>query len=282
MTAKRYHINKEELYDMMHKYNIGKKPLSKLLGWGETTVLLYCAMDTIPQNDYSERLYQLYLDKTRYLDVLIKNRSNITNVAFRKSILAIHKPILESKILLAAQYVFDNSRAVLSLSHLEVILMWSQILCMRFLDKPLFDDIYQPTKGNGNSPYKALAEGYKNRVFFYFPESQTRDDMKKNFSLNEKLSLDLTISEEEKKIIDYVSEIFSWYGEKSYQSLLAAERFRLCGPSTSKTRRTVSVDMMKKIYEEVLDQAKVKKMKDIDGFMAKRIEALRKKVLLAE
>ena len=73
-----------------------------------------------------------------------------------------------------------------------------------------------------------------------------------------------------------------WYGEKAYNSLLAAERFRLCGPSSSRTRKNVSNDMMKKIYGEALDQAKVKKLKDIDGFMAKRIEALRKKVLLTE
>ena len=282
MTSKRYHINKEELYDMMVKYNIGKKPLSKLLGWGETTVHLHCAMENIPVNDYSERLYQLYLDKTRYLDILIKNRSNITNVAFRKSILAIHKPILDNRILFTAQYIFDNSKKYLSLSHLEVIVMWSQILAMRFLDKPLFDDIYQPTKGNGNSPYKVLADGYRDKVFFCFPEYQTDEDMRVNLSLNSKLELSMMLKPEEKEIIDHVAEMFLWYGEKAYNSLLAAERFRLCGPSSSRTRKNVSNDMMKKIYGEALDQAKVKKLKDIDGFMAKRIEALRKKVLLTE
>ena len=34
-------ITKEQLMDLIKKYKIGKKPLSKLLGWGETTVLLY-------------------------------------------------------------------------------------------------------------------------------------------------------------------------------------------------------------------------------------------------
>ena len=41
----RNYITKEQLQDLVKKYNIGKKPLSKLLGWGETTVLLYSTMD---------------------------------------------------------------------------------------------------------------------------------------------------------------------------------------------------------------------------------------------
>ena len=105
-------INKEQLMDLIKKYKIGKKPLSKLLGWGETTVLLYSAMDEVPDNEYTERLYQLYIDKGQYLEVLLQNRSNITDIAFRKSLKAIHEPIFESKILVVAQYIIDiNKRA---------------------------------------------------------------------------------------------------------------------------------------------------------------------------
>jgi len=90
------------------------------------------------------------------------------------------------------------------------------------------------------------------------------------------------LSKGDTEIIDHMIEFFSWYGEKAFTSLLAAERYRICGPVSSKTRRSASNDMIKKIYNEVLDQAKVKKLKDFDSFMSKRIEALRKKIFTVE
>ena len=147
--------------------------------------------------------------------------------------------------------------------HLDVILLWSQILSLKFLGKPVFDDIYQPTKGNGNSPYKTVAEGFKNSVFFS----------------NSTLSTDKLIDEQTKEIISFVSEMFSWYGERAFNSLLAAERFRLCGPPQEKTRRSVSNELMKKIYGELFEQAKVKKIKDVETFIFKRLETIRKKTV---
>ena len=263
----RNYITKEQLQDLVKKYNIGKKPLSKLLGWGETTVLLYATMDEIPQNEYSERLYQLYVDKRSYLEVLIKNMDRITDVAFRKSILALHKPIFESHILSVAQFVFDRAQTGISQAHLEVILMWSQILSLRLYDKTLFEDIYQPSKGNGNSPYRTVAEGFKNRVFFNFRENHNKAEMEENVGEAFRPQIRQILTDESMEIIDHVIETFSWYGEKAYVSLLAAERYRICGPLTSKARRSASNDMLKKIYNEVFDQAKVRKLKDFDSFM---------------
>ena len=159
-------IRKEELLELIKRYNIGKKPLSKLLGWGETTVLLYSAMDEIPDNEYTERLYQLYVDKGQYLEVLMNNKSNITDIAYRKSLRAIHQPILDNRILMVAQFIMDINRKEISQARLEVILLWSQIASLVLMDKPLFDDIYQPTKGNGNSPYKMVAEKFREKQFF--------------------------------------------------------------------------------------------------------------------
>ena len=34
-------ISKKEIEQILEKYNIGKKPLSLLLGWGEVTVIRY-------------------------------------------------------------------------------------------------------------------------------------------------------------------------------------------------------------------------------------------------
>ena len=67
-------ITREELKDMLQKYNIGKKPLSKLLGWGETTILLYLREDEeeLPDNEYTRRLKNLYTHTTGFLSLLNK------------------------------------------------------------------------------------------------------------------------------------------------------------------------------------------------------------------
>ena len=269
-------IHREELLDLIKKYNIGKKPLSKLLGWGETTVLLYSAMDDIPDNEYTERLYQLYVDKGQYLEVLINNRENITDIAFRKSLKAIHEPILESKILMVAQYIMDINRKEISQAKLEVILLWSQIAALVLLDQPIFEDVYQPTKGNGNSPYKIVAEKFRNKEFFSLGEGHEADEMRMNVYEAFKAKLDPVLTCEVIELVSHISDMFSWYGEKAFSELLACERFILCGPPDSKERRrSASNDMIKKLYTDVFTQAKIKKYSDIDTYIAKLINKLR-------
>ena len=271
-------IRKEELLELIKKYNIGKKPLSKLLGWGETTVLLYSAMDSIPDNEYTERLYQLYVDKGQYLDVLMNNRNNITDIAFRKSLKAIHEPILESSILMVSQYIMDINTKEISQARLESILLWSQIASLVLYDRPIFDDVYQPSKGNGNSPYKLVAEKFKDKQFFSLGEGHEADEMRKNIYEAFKQKMAPVLTDDTKELVNHMSEMFSWYGEKAFAELLACERFILCGPPDSKERRrSVSNETLKKLYLDVFSQAKIKKLSDIDTYIAKLINKLRMK-----
>ena len=272
-------IDKDELNKLLEMYDIGKKPLAKLLGWGETTIVLYAGMNTIPDNEYTQKLYQLYRDKNSFQELLINNGERITGVAYRKSLTKLYKTILESRILLIAQFIIDTCPYKLSQAHLDVILLWSQILSLRFLNRPIFDDIYQPTKGNGNSPYKIVAESFKNNIFFSNDHQGKCGLLKENLVKLFALSPEKLIDEQTKGIISFVSEMFSWYGERAFNSLLAAERFRLCGPPQEKTRRSVSNELMKKIYGELFEQAKVKKLKDVENFIFKRLETIRKKTV---
>ena len=45
-------ISSEEIKLILDRYRIGKKPLAKLLGWGETTIIRYMEGD-VPTNEYS-------------------------------------------------------------------------------------------------------------------------------------------------------------------------------------------------------------------------------------
>lgn len=268
-------ITHSELEDMLKKYNIGKKPLSSLLGWGETTVLLYLNMEEIPQNDYTERLYKLYSSSAEYFDTLLKNHEKISHIAFKKSFKAVAGNVFENKLLGAAQYVFDHAEDYISKSRIENILMWAQIISMVLYDSPVFNDSYQPTRGN--YPYKSVITCMDENNFFIGADKQY-SELISNIYENDKETLSVMLSDREKSILAFTYEMFGWYGEKALNQLLAAERFRLCGPPTQNRKRIVSNDMIKKTYQNVFEQAKIKKLSDVENFMAKRMEALRKRV----
>ena len=58
------------------KYDIGKRPLSLLLGWGELTFSRYCDGD-IPTRQYSDILQRLYNEPQFYFELLEANRANL-------------------------------------------------------------------------------------------------------------------------------------------------------------------------------------------------------------
>lgn len=58
------------------KYDIGKRPLSLLLGWGELTFSRYCDGD-IPTRQYSDILQRIYNEPQLYSDLLEANKANL-------------------------------------------------------------------------------------------------------------------------------------------------------------------------------------------------------------
>ena len=62
-------ISKNEIEEILKKYNIGKKPLSKLIGWGEVTVTRYLNGD-IPTKMYSDELKKILNDEQYMLKIL--------------------------------------------------------------------------------------------------------------------------------------------------------------------------------------------------------------------
>ena len=52
------YISKDEILQILKQYNIGRKPLSLLLGWGQTTILRYLSGIT-PTPEYSKDLFHI-------------------------------------------------------------------------------------------------------------------------------------------------------------------------------------------------------------------------------
>ncbi|MBO7633063.1 MAG: hypothetical protein J6S72_01590 [Lachnospiraceae bacterium] len=265
-------ITREELKDMLQKYNIGKKPLSKLLGWGETTILLYLREDEeeLPDNEYTRRLKNLYTHTTGFLSLLNSGQNRISSVAKRRSIDAVRQLFPTSPIFDAAEYVVGVHRKLasefgaesMSLVRLQTILFWSQVASLCLYNEVIFEDDYAP--GRGGMPYRAVAERMQT-MGCIVPDGLYTGPGPRVSSL----------TDEKKAILAFITEMFEWYGTSALEELLEAEHFRLCGPKTARKRRLASKEVLKKCYGEVFKQAKVKKLKDIDGYMMKRVTFIR-------
>lgn len=89
-------VAKELISNLLEKYNIGKKPFSLLLGWGETTIIRYLDEESEPSEKYFNILNELK-DPEKYLSLLNSNKNNISKVAFQKSLNAVNELLLKEK-----------------------------------------------------------------------------------------------------------------------------------------------------------------------------------------
>ena len=77
-------ISSAHLKELITKYDIGKRPLSLLLNWGEMTYSRYFDGD-MPTKQYSSILEKIYNDPNYFLSILEANKEQITQTAYEKS-----------------------------------------------------------------------------------------------------------------------------------------------------------------------------------------------------
>ena len=71
------------IHSIMSQYNIGKRPLSLLLDWGELTITRYLKGMT-PKKEYLDLLKSINEDANQFYEILQKNKDKITKVAYEK------------------------------------------------------------------------------------------------------------------------------------------------------------------------------------------------------
>jgi putative zinc finger/helix-turn-helix YgiT family protein len=78
-------ISLEKILEIPQKYNVGKRPLSLLLGWGEMTYTRYCD-GALPTKQYSDVLQRIDEEPAFYLALLEENKENLkSQTAYEKS-----------------------------------------------------------------------------------------------------------------------------------------------------------------------------------------------------
>lgn len=138
-------ISLEDIRAIPEKYNIGKRPLSLLLGWGEQTFSRYYDGD-MPTKQYSEILKQIYSDPAYYLSLLEKSKDNLkSDKAYKKSkattegLLNVPAPPQRSKIDVVVDYLLSQCQDITPLS-LQKALYYVQGFSFAFYHTFLFTE----------------------------------------------------------------------------------------------------------------------------------------------
>lgn len=202
-------ITTEEINKILNKYKIGKKPLSKLLGWGEVTLTRYLNGD-IPSKVYSEQLYKV-LNDNEYMDILIeKNKYLITERAYNniKNVISKLNEIkiencLQTEIEIIAEYIIAIGKEITPLA-LQKILYYAQGFYKAFFGKFLFEDdcqawVHGPVYVNIYEKYKEFKSA--------------------NIFIDVDYDIEDIIEDEKREILDAIIKYFGYYNGKALEKM---------------------------------------------------------------
>ena len=168
-------ISLEDIRAIPEKYNIGKRPLSLLLGWGEQTYSRYYDGD-MPSKQYSEKLQQVLVDAAYYLSLLESGKDNLkSDKAYEKSKAATESLLniavsRESKLDFVVEYLLSQCQDITHLS-LQKALYYVQGFyyaffgnflfeedCEAWVHGPVYRDIYRRYSGYCYDPITSVGE----------------------------------------------------------------------------------------------------------------------------
>lgn len=183
----------EDIQAIPEKYNIGKRPLSLLLGWGEQTFSRYCEGD-MPSKQYSEKLKQVLSDPAYYLSLLESGKENLkSEKAYEKSKAATEALLsipaaLHSKLDLVVEYLLSQCQDITHLS-LQKALYYVQGFYKAFFGSFLFDEdceawVHGPV-------YREIYRRYSG--FCYSPIDSAKEPDVSSMPAEEKVLLDSVV-----------------------------------------------------------------------------------------
>ena len=205
-------ISIEEINEILHKYNIEKRPLSHVLGMGEHTISRYIE-GAMPNKRYSDFLRNILRYHTLMRDYLEKNKADITETAYVKADHAISEmermSSYESKIELIALYIIHRGYEVTDLS-LQKLLYYVKAFSWIIAKRDAFPDeceawAYGPVFPVVYEKYKSLG-------------SSVIADYDRTIPYDELLSV------EERKVLDYVIDCFGIYNGSVLMRLTHKEK----------------------------------------------------------
>ncbi|MEG0022512.1 MAG: DUF4065 domain-containing protein [Bacilli bacterium] len=258
-------ISLEKILEIPQKYNIGKRPLSLLLGWGEQTFSRYCDGD-MPTKQYSMILDKIYDEPSYYLELLENNKDTLKSKStYEKSkeatdILIFEQPSLsDDKMDSVANYLLSECEDITPLA-LQKILYYIQGFYFAFTKKFIFK---QNCEAWVHGPvFKEIYNKYKK--YCYDPIT--------GYDLKDEVSFSVT----EKAIIDSVIKNFGCYSGKILESFTHAEtpwlETRGDLPATMSSDKQINKDLISAYFIDVKEKNNMINPTDIFVYSTKMFE----------
>jgi uncharacterized phage-associated protein len=243
-------ISSDEIKLILDRYRIGKKPLAKLLGWGETTIIRYMEGD-IPTNEYSNKLKTILEDPEFYYDLLCKRKDCLTGVAFKKSKKAVLSRIMATKIYAAAYYIVNRSNAEICASYVQFLLYYAQVFSLALFDRELFQE--ECGVNNEHMPYLKLYEAMKRNGIHTLEGGEE------------------FLTSEEMALVDAVMDSFMWYGPKALLAMTNVEKSMIKISRDKFNNKIIAKDTLKAYFKDILDQYQIRSIKEIYKYPDQRI-----------
>lgn len=247
-------ITADEIKLILDRYRIGKKPLAKLLGWGETTIIRYMEGD-IPTSEYSSKLKKLLEDPEYYYELLCKRKECLTGVAFKKSKQAVLSKIMASKIYAAAFYMVNKSNAEMCPCYIQYLLYYAQGFSLALFDRELFQEECSINKDQ--LPYLKLYEGMRCSGIHILE------------------GVEEFLNPEEMDLLDAIMDSFLWYGPIALQAMTSHEKSNMRISRDKSGNKIISKDAIKGYFKEILSKYQINGLKDICKYPDKRIVDIR-------
>ena len=247
-------ISLEQIREIPEMYNIGKRVLSSLLGWGEHTFTRYYE-GYLPTKEYSDTLKKLYNSPAEYRKILEEGRRYLAEVAYSKSKLAVQKflSVDPTAIMKTAGYL-RQKKEDLSCYRLQKLVYYTQAISLVFRPESLFFDLPE-----------AWANGPVYPEVFYKNRDKLIDD-----------SLGDLLTNEEQEVVDCVLECFGRYDGDTLVEITHREdpwvkaRGGLLPDAPS--NEIISLESIIEYFSKVKDKNKMKSMMDMRKYAQDMVE----------
>ncbi len=188
-----------EIMMILEKYNIEKRPLSKLLGFGELTITRYID-GQLPSKKYSDILYGILMDEQKMKKIALENKEAVSTLTFDKVLQAILKCEEEKQ--------FSNSAERIAL----YVIYYGKEITNLLLQKVLYYVKAISHVFNGFSIIPESCEAWRLGPVFPTVYDKYKEFGKQEIKLN--LSgeyIQSLLTEEEKEIVNFVLNTFGIY-----------------------------------------------------------------------
>lgn len=253
-------ISISEIEGILEKYHIGKRPMSLLLGWGETTLTRFLNGD-MPSKTYSDLLKRINESADFFLNLLMRNKDSLTETAYKKCFEATNLELKKTysctdndKIESACNYIIGKSIEITPLA-LQKLLYFSQAFHKVFMGKFMFEEnceawVHGPV-------YRDVYYKYKDHGF-----NPIEDHMDRFECFN--------LSESEREVISAVINYFGCYSGKILESMTHNEPpwkvTRIGLDDEEMSNIVIKKDLIEKYFSEVHEKYNMLNIADIKDY----------------